>query len=586
MHRVPSPPLLARRVVQGLRWRLARLATVHWPAAAPEASQADATRARLWADLQPAPDGVELACVVLSYRDQPGLPDAVRSMLEQDERVEVVVVNSGGGDPARSLGSMADAVRVIDRAEPLNVGAARNLGIAATRAPFIAFLAADCIAEPGWARGRLREHRAGALAVSSAVTSATPRNVFATTGHLLLYSDRLPGTPAARCAHFGVSYARTLLEHIGAFREDLPSWEDVDLNLRVRRLVSPVWAPDVRSTHRNPTGLLALLADQHARGARTARSLDSLSGTRHELNVAAHAWVRLAHFYSLAWQAIDPRERWRLLATALLAPVATAAYSAGALRPAVAGGARPRHRTGAAARPPRVLALLQCRDEMRFLPGYLENVGAQVDGIIALDDGSVDGSAELLAAHPAVLELLRNPPRAAREWDEPRNRRRLIETAMRHAPDWLVAVDADERLERGFRVRARREIARAACVGHLAYWVTLRELWNGPDTYRVDGIWGNKRRARFFKARPDAALDERALHGQWAPADSFREGTSPMADVVIYHLRMIDPRDRAERQTRYQRLDPERRWQAIGYEYLTDETGLRLSRVSRRRRYW
>ncbi len=31
----------------------------------------------------------------------------------------------------------------------------------------------------------------------------------------------------------------------------------------------------------------------------------------------------------------------------------------------------------------RLVALLACRDEMRFLPGYLANVAPQVDGILA-----------------------------------------------------------------------------------------------------------------------------------------------------------------------------------------------------------
>ena len=49
-------------------------------------------------------------------------------------------------------------------------------------------------------------------------------------------------------------------------------------------------------------------------------------------------------------------------------------------------------------------------------------------------------------------------------------------------------MDADERLELNFRSRALREIERAELEGHLAYSVVLRELWDRPDAYRVDGI--------------------------------------------------------------------------------------------------
>ncbi len=57
----------------------------------------------------------------------------------------------------------------------------------------------------------------------------------------------------------------------------------------------------------------------------------------------------------------------------------------------------------------RLIALLAVRNGMRHLPGFLRNVAPQVDGIIALDDGSADASAELLAAHKAVIEVLRRP---------------------------------------------------------------------------------------------------------------------------------------------------------------------------------
>jgi len=222
---------------------------------------------------------------------------------------------------------------------------------------------------------------------------------------------------------------------------------------------------------------------------------------------------------------------------------------------------------------------------MRYLPGYFANVSPHVDGIIALDDRSTDGSGEFVAGQPNVLELVRVSSEERQQWDERTNHRVLVQTAWRHQPDWLIAVDADERLERNFRRRALREIRRAERRGYAAYQVVLRELWNRPDAYRVDNIWGNKGVARFFKARCDHEFDSQPLHGQWAPLNSMHRGTFPEADLIIYHLRMILERDRRARQARYQHLDPDRRWQAIGYDYLTDENGLRLEKLPRGREY-
>jgi hypothetical protein len=39
---------------------------------------------------------------------------------------------------------------------------------------------------------------------------------------------------------------------------------------------------------------------------------------------------------------------------------------------------------------------------------------------------------------------------------------------------------------------------------------------------------------------------------------------------------MIDPENRIARRDRFKTLDPQSRWSAAGYDYLTDETSLEL----------
>lgn len=514
----------------------------------------------------------QLACVVLSLGNPPTLAAAVRSLLSQGGPAEVVVVNSGGGDPAETLRQSGIEARVINREARLFPGAARSIGIRATRAPFVAFLADDCIAEPGWIDGRLKKHLAGAPAVSSAVTNRHPRNLWSRASYIFLHSRRMPDAPEDKIIHYGLSYARTLFDRYGLFREDLRVGEDTEFNNRLRGEIPFVWAPEVRSAHLYPTTPLGLLRDQFARGARFVLWRRYLNGVREEWAVARNTLLRVPRRMRIAARAGELGDRPRFLGFALR--LAAAAYATGALLSAM------RHPpAGVRRREARILALLQFHNEMRFLPDYFRNVAPRVDGIIALDDGSTDGSGEFVRRQPSVLSLVRIPPRSPHEWDEPRNRRLLVEAALRHNPDWLIAVDADERLERGFRKRAISEIERAEMEGHLAYAVRFRELWDSPHTYRVDGIWGRKVRARLFRARPDHEFDPRALHGHWAPLNSKHNGRYPVADLVIYHLRMIERGDRLLRRDRYRRLDPDNRWQRVGYDYLVEEEGLRLERL-------
>lgn len=227
----------------------------------------------------------------------------------------------------------------------------------------------------------------------------------------------------------------------------------------------------------------------------------------------------------------------------------------------------------------RLLALLAVRNGMEFLPGWFANVAPQVDGIVALDDGSTDGSADFLAERREVIELLRNPPdRPA--WDEMGNHRRLVETANRHGAEWALCLDADERLERDFRRRAERVIRRGRRIGSSAMALRIRELWDSPDRFRADGVWGRKTKPLLFRLRADHEFDTAFLHGVKAP---LQARPYAVADLFAYHLGMLTAADRLARRAHYERLDPEGRWQRIGYAYLTDDRGIRLERVPRRR---
>jgi glycosyltransferase involved in cell wall biosynthesis len=272
--------------------------------------------------------GPELAVVVISLGNEPGLVDAVRTLLSQRPRPEIVVVNTGGGDPGATLAEAGIELPLIDRPEPLHPGGARNLGLRATRAPFVGFLAADCRAEPGWVAERLRRHRAGAGAVASVMTDATAKSPSSIATHLLLHARRLTSTPAERRLHYGLSYDRSLLERLGPFREDLRQGEDSELNRRLPSEVTVEWAPGVRTAHANPRGPWQLIRDQYARGARSRiyRHLELSELLRIAL------YNRPLDAIQIGLRGRTSAQRRRILRAAPLLIPATVAYTLGLLR--------------------------------------------------------------------------------------------------------------------------------------------------------------------------------------------------------------------------------------------------------------
>lgn len=198
--------------------------------------------------------------------------EAVASLGEPTLPLEIIVVNTGTGSLREMLGATLDRVVLVESPNRRLPGGTRNLGLAEARAPIIAFLAADCLAAPGWVACRIAAHET-AEAVASAILPAPDDNgrisVAALASHMLTYSRRDPALPAGRAVRYGASYRRDLLARHGTFLEDRLVGEDTEFNTRLAE--PPAWAPDVVTLHRNSTRMGTALAEAWERGGRLQR---------------------------------------------------------------------------------------------------------------------------------------------------------------------------------------------------------------------------------------------------------------------------------------------------------------------------
>src|SRR5690606_5957874 len=94
-----------------------------------------------------------ITVVIPAFNEQDCLAATLRALQAQDYpagRVEVIVVDNGSTDRTREIAAALGA-RVLVR-PGVTIAALRNAGAAEARGEILAFLDADCVPAPDWAR--------------------------------------------------------------------------------------------------------------------------------------------------------------------------------------------------------------------------------------------------------------------------------------------------------------------------------------------------------------------------------------------------------------------------------------------------
>lgn len=252
--------------------------------------------------------------IVPCYNSDRTIRQCLNSVLRQQTSVlfDVIVVDSSNDETAEIVRREFSTVRLIHLESQTLPGAARNIGIRATLAPFCWMIDSDCIAAPDVIERAMRRHREGDYAaVSGSLRNGTPASMSGWVYYLIQFKEFMPTTPLRlewRAPTANIVYRREVLEAFDGFDESMAQAEDILFNWKICNAGKKIlFDPAIEAVHLNRTGWRAVLFHQVRMGESSARARRKgrLPGgflLRHRLLIPLMPLVRLAR--ALRWLAI------------------------------------------------------------------------------------------------------------------------------------------------------------------------------------------------------------------------------------------------------------------------------------------
>lgn len=211
-----------------------------------------------------------------------------------------------------------------------------------------------------------------------------------------------------------------------------------------------------------------------------------------------------------------------------------------------------------------IIGALRIKNESRWIERVVRSIMPVCDHVVILDDHSTDGTPEICES--LGVEVIRSPFTGL---NESRDKQYLLELAYRDvgrqwhahhdAPYWMLGTDGDEELV-AEDVPLILEAVQNPNIH--AYSLRIQYLWDRPDQWRVDGVYGNFRRPSLFRLMNPAFTYKTTPFGR----DGANFHCSSTPQEMIHHSRPCEARllhwgyiDREKRLAKYEfynRVDP------------------------------
>ena len=262
-----------------------------------------------------------VSVIVPCYNSERTIRSCLASILNQRTSIsfEVIVVDSGSDETGRIVAAEFPAVRLIRLEHRAFPGAARNVAIRSTNAPYCLMIDSDCVLKPDVIERMMARHREGEYAaVGGSLRNGTPRSPSGWIGYLLEFKEFMPSTPrrlVGMVPTANVMYRRSAVEGAGYFDDRLRASEDTLLNSTIAGSGGIIlFDPEIEVNHLNRTGWRGVLRYQIALGRSAALVRKRTGGSgqvllRHPTLIALAPFARLLR--AIQWLA---RHDWKALA--------------------------------------------------------------------------------------------------------------------------------------------------------------------------------------------------------------------------------------------------------------------------------
>ena len=256
---------------------------------------------------QRRPEKLDASVIVPCYQSAPHIRYCLRALLNQktDLTYEILVVDSSTDGTDEIVATEFPAVRLIHSDQRLQVGPARNRGVAAATGDILLFADSDTVPGPTWLEQMCSPIRNGSAdAVGGSMRNGTPESATGSAGFYLEFFRFLAHDADPHPAHYLVggnsAYRREILQ--SASFADSSVGEDMLFSSRLAREGKKLlFVPRASVEHRNRVGIDTVFEYQEklGSGAFLYRSVDSPVLMR--VLGFAPALIFVLPFFVLAW---------------------------------------------------------------------------------------------------------------------------------------------------------------------------------------------------------------------------------------------------------------------------------------------